>query len=131
MGRQYIGEIGKTDNGVVTVPTHLYDGKNNLPLDIELYQPASSLPEGKEDKEFKKKPQLALELIEKSCLRGSRPGIVLIDSGYGNNKIWAKGHQCQKLLDYAQTLQTQLNDLDWNRIPDTVNQFSGLIRPLA
>jgi SRSO17 transposase len=66
VGRQYIGEIGKTDKGVVTVTTHLYDGKKNLPLDIELYQPASSLPEGKEDKEFKKKPELAMELIEKT-----------------------------------------------------------------
>lgn len=26
VGRQYIGEIGKTDNGVVVVTTHLYDG---------------------------------------------------------------------------------------------------------
>ncbi len=25
--RQYIGEIGKTDNGNVVVTTHLYDGK--------------------------------------------------------------------------------------------------------
>ncbi len=26
VGRQYIGEIGKTDNGVVMVTSHLYDG---------------------------------------------------------------------------------------------------------
>ena len=38
VGRQYIGEIGKTDNGNVVVTTHLYDGKKSLPLDIELYQ---------------------------------------------------------------------------------------------
>jgi len=49
VGRQYIGEIGKTDNGVVVVTTHLYDGKKSLPLDIELYQHASSLPQGKKD----------------------------------------------------------------------------------
>ncbi len=59
MGRQYIGEIGKTDNGIVVVTTHLYDGKKSLPLDIELYQHSSSLPEGKKDIEFKKKPELA------------------------------------------------------------------------
>ena len=33
-GRQYIGEIGKTDNGVVLVTTHLYDGVKSLPLDV-------------------------------------------------------------------------------------------------
>lgn len=85
VGRQYIGEIGKTDNGIVVVTTHLYDGKKSLPLDIELYQHASSLPEGKQDFEFKKKPELALALIDRSLERGYRPGIVLIDAGYGNN----------------------------------------------
>lgn len=85
VGRQYIGEIGKTDNGIVVVTTHLYDGKKSLPLDIELYQHASSLPEGKEDLEFKKKPELALALVDRSSTRGYRPGIVLIDAGYGNN----------------------------------------------
>lgn len=54
VGRQYIGEIGKTDNGNVVVTTHLYDGKKSLPLDIELYQHGNSLTEGKKDPEFKK-----------------------------------------------------------------------------
>lgn len=85
VGRQYLGSIGKTDNGVVVVTTHLYDGVKNIPLDLEIYQPASSLEKGKEDDEFKKKPELALELINKSIKRGYRPKIVLIDAGYGNN----------------------------------------------
>ena len=38
--QQYIGEIGKTDNGIVAVTSHLYDAKKSLPLDIELYQKA-------------------------------------------------------------------------------------------
>lgn len=85
VGRQYLGEIGKTDNGIVTVTTHLYDGKKSLPLDIELYQHSNSLPEGKKDPEFKKKPELAIDLIDRSLARGNKPGMVLIDSGYGNN----------------------------------------------
>ena len=79
VGRQYIGEIGKTDNGNVVVTTHLYDGKKSLPLDIELYQHATSLELGKKAPEFKKKPTLALELIDKSLNRGYRPGIILGD----------------------------------------------------
>ncbi len=85
VGRQYIGEIGKTDNGIVVVTTHLYDGRKSLPLDIELYQHANSLPEAKKDPEFLKKPELALNLIDRTLSRGYRPGIVIIDSGYGNN----------------------------------------------
>ena len=97
VGRQYIGEIGKTDNGNVVVTTHLYDGKKSLPLDIELYQHADSLLEGKEDPEFKKKPALALALIDKSLKRGYRPGIVLIDSSYGNNKSFLLSLEKKKL----------------------------------
>ncbi len=97
VGRQYIGEIGKTDNGNVVVTTHLYDGKKSLPLDIELYQHADSLPEGKEDPKFKKKPELAKTLIDKSLKRGYRPGIVLIDSSYGNNTSFLKDLEEKKL----------------------------------
>ena len=97
VGRQYIGEIGKTDNGNVVVTTHLYDGKKSLPLDIELYQHGNSLPEGKKDPKFQKKPTLALELIDKSLNRGYRPGIVLIDSAYGNNTSFLKELEIKKL----------------------------------
>ena len=103
----------KTENGNVVVTTHLYDGKKSLPLDIELYQHSDSLPEGKKahrplggflrvrteqaDPEFKKKPVLALELIDKSRARGYRPGIVLIDSSYGNNTSFLKDLEERKL----------------------------------
>src|SRR4028118_1018787 len=85
VGRQYLGEIGKTDNGIVVVTTHLYDGKKSLPLDIELYQHASSLPLGEKDIEFQRKSELALALIDRSWKRGYRPGIVLIDADYGKD----------------------------------------------
>jgi DDE superfamily endonuclease len=97
VGRQYIGEIGKTDNGVVAVTTHLYDGKKSLPLDLEIYKHANSLAAGKEDEEFKKKPEIALELIQKSLDRGHKPGIVIIDAGYGNNSSFLKQLESKKL----------------------------------
>ena len=97
IGRQYIGEIGKTDNGVVVVTTHLYDGVKSLPLDAELYQHASSLPEGKKDPEFVKKPDIALKLIDKCLKRGEKPGVVLVDAGYGNNTTFLKQLESKKL----------------------------------
>jgi SRSO17 transposase len=43
VGRQYIGEIGKRDTGIVVVTTHLYDdGSKSLPLHMELYHQADS-----------------------------------------------------------------------------------------
>ena len=50
------------------VTTHLYDGRKSLPLDIELYQHTDSLAEGKQDSEFKKKPELAIKLIDKTLI---------------------------------------------------------------
>lgn len=85
VGRQYIGEVGKTDNGIVVVTTHLYDGRKSLPLDVELYQHADSLASGKQDPEFEKKTELAIKLIDRTIERKYKPGIVLIDAGYGNN----------------------------------------------
>jgi SRSO17 transposase len=97
VGRQYIGEIGKTDNGIVVVTSHLYDGVKSLPLDITLYQHANSLAEGKQDPEFLKKPDIALNLIDQTLKRKYRPGIVIIDSGYGNNTSFLKELENRKL----------------------------------
>jgi len=81
----------------VAVTTHMYDGRKSVPLDVELYQHASSLPEGKEDEEFEKKPELAIKLIERSLARGYRPEIVLVDAGYGNNSTFLKALEERKL----------------------------------
>ena len=87
VGRQYnIGEIGNTDNGIVVVTTHLYDGSKSLPLDIELYHHGDdSLPKGKEEPLFEKKHELGIKLIDLTLSRGYQPGIVIIDAAYGNN----------------------------------------------
>ena len=97
VGRQYIGEIGKTDNGIVIVTTHLYDGVRSLPLDVELYHKADSFPEGKEDKDFIKKPDIGLKLVNQTIERKYRPGIVLIDGGYGNNSTFLQELEKLKL----------------------------------
>ncbi len=85
VGRQYIGEIGKTENGNVIVTTHIYDGIRSFPLDVELYQKAENFEQGEEDPLFQKKPEIAIKLIEKCLERNYVPEVVLIDGGYGNN----------------------------------------------
>lgn len=42
-------------------------------------------------------------------------------------ETWGKEHECQKLLEYATNLQAQLDNFDWDIIPDTVNYFPKLI----
>ena len=113
----YIGEIGKTDNGIVTVTTHLYDGVRSLPLDIALYQHADSLPNGKEDEHFITKPELALSLINQTLRRKYYPGLVLIDGGYGNNSSLLKGLEKLKLNYIA--------GLAKNRLAAVIDQETG------
>ena len=97
VGRQYSGEIGKTDNGVVLLSTQLYDGVRRLPLDVALYQHASSLAQGKEDPAFVKKQDLALQLIDQCLQRNYRPGVTVVDAGYGNNTQFIKQLESRKL----------------------------------
>lgn len=101
VGRQYIGEIGKTDNGVVLLTTYFYDGVRKLPLDVALYQHASSLTEGKADPKFVKKPDLALQLIDKCLERTYRPRVTVIDAGYGNNTPFVKQLESRNLTYIA------------------------------
>ncbi len=62
-----------------------------------MYQHADSLPEGKEDENFVKKPDIALKLINQTIERKYYPGIVLIDGGYGNNSTFLKELENLKL----------------------------------
>ena len=121
VGRQYIGEVGKTDNGIVVVTTHLYDGRKSLPLDIELYQHADSLPEGKKDPEFEKKPELAIKLIDLTLQRGYQPGIVIVDAGYGNNTSFLlelEKRQLKYLGGLAKNRKVTINDQE--NIPQVI-----------
>ena len=68
-----------------------------MPLDVSLYQHASSLPQGKAAPEFIKKPDIALKLIDKCLERGERAGVVLIDAGYGNNSRFLQELETRKL----------------------------------
>jgi len=85
VGRQYIGQIGKVDNGVVMVTSHAFDGVKSVPIDAQLYKHSSSLEGGKEDPEFEKKPNIALALVDRCLGRELRPGLIVLDAGYGNN----------------------------------------------
>ena len=57
--------------------------KKSFPIEIKLYQHSSSLAKGKDDEFFDKKPDIGIELIDRSLSLGLSPGIVLIDGGYG------------------------------------------------
>ena len=83
VGRQYLGSVGKTDNGIVAVTTLWTDGRVHYPLHFAPYTPASRFPGGKNDPRFRTKPQIAVALIEQARAADIPFRAVVADCFYG------------------------------------------------
>jgi hypothetical protein len=92
--RQYLGSVGKTDNGIVAVSSLWADARCYWPLHVVPYEPASRLPRGKSDPGFRTKPKLAAELVRAAQQAGIPFRAVVADCFYGDNEdfIQALGH---------------------------------------
>ena len=85
VARQYLGSVGKTDNGIVAVTSLWADPRCYWPLHLVPYTPASRLPRGKTDPGFRTKPQLAAALVA-AAQRAKIPfRAVVADCFYGDN----------------------------------------------
>lgn len=80
--RQYIGNLGKTENGIVSVNAYGVVDNITYPLIFKIFKPKNRLQEGDT---YKTKPQLAVEIIQELQERGFRIKLVLADSLYGES----------------------------------------------
>src|SRR5512132_3510746 len=85
VARQYLGSLGKTDNGIVAVTSLWADERVYWPIDVVPYTPASRLPKGKRDPAFRTKPQLAVALVNAAQKAGIGFRAVVADCFYGDN----------------------------------------------
>jgi DDE superfamily endonuclease len=85
VARQYLGSVGKIDNGIVAVTSLWADERCYWPIDAVPYTPASRLPGGERDAGFRTKPQLAVELVQAAQRAGVRFRAVVADCAYGDN----------------------------------------------
>ena len=85
VGRQYLNNIGKIDNGVVSVQTVWADEHQYYPLHVEPYTPAHWFTQGNQDVRFRTKPQIAWALIKEAMASGIPFRAVVGDSFYGEN----------------------------------------------
>ncbi|MDB5845410.1 MAG: superfamily endonuclease [Polaromonas sp.] len=69
VARQYLGSVGKIDNGIVAVTTLWADEARYYPLHVMPYTPEKRLAGGKQDPAFCTKPQIALNLVEQAPSR--------------------------------------------------------------
>jgi SRSO17 transposase len=85
VARQYLGSVGKTDNGIVAVSSLWADGRVYWPIEVVPYTPASRLAKGNRDPGFRTKPQLAVELVGAAQKAGIGFRAVVADCFYGDN----------------------------------------------
>lgn len=93
--RQYLGCVGKTANGQVTVSLHGLVGEYDLPLTGQLYLPEAWLREAEqrqqaripEDVGFTTKPEIAQQLLQRVAEWGVPIARVYGDPGYGDVKM--------------------------------------------
>jgi DDE superfamily endonuclease len=83
--RQYLGSVGKIDNGIVAVTSLWADERCYWPAHAVPYTPASRLAKGKRDPGFRTKPQLAVELVAAAQQAGIGFRAVVADCFYGDN----------------------------------------------
>lgn len=93
VGRQYLANLGKIDNGVVSVTSLWADEKVYYPLEVEPYTPADWFERGKDDPEFRTKPQIALSLVEQALAAELPFRAVVADSLYGEHNGFRSGLQ--------------------------------------
>lgn len=80
--RQYIGNLGKTDNGIVAVTAYAVLSGMTFPLMFEIYKPRERLQPG--DK-YLTKPEIAARMMRELQSMGFRFNLVLADSLYGES----------------------------------------------
>jgi len=91
VARQYIGNLGKTENGIVSVNAYGVLGNITFPLIFKIFKPKARL----QNKDvYKTKPQRAREIINELKEIGFNFKLVLADSLYGesDNFIEALNH---------------------------------------
>jgi len=85
VARQYLGSVGKIDNGIVAVTSLWADERVYWPVHVQPYEPASRLPKGTRDPRFRTKPQQAAELVQAARTAGVCFRAVVADCFYGDN----------------------------------------------
>jgi hypothetical protein len=142
VARQYLGSVGKVDNGIVAVTSLWADERLYFPLHVEPYEPAARLPKGKKDPAFRTKPQIGMALVEAARALGLPFRAVVADCTYGESAAF-EGVLREAGLPYVlalkpskdrgaaegefRTLKAAARALRWNG-PDDPQEWTPVVR---
>jgi SRSO17 transposase len=93
VGRQYLGNRGKIENGVVSVSSLWADAGLYYPLAVEPSTPKEWFAHGTADPGFRTKPQIALELVDQARAQDWPFRAVVADCLYGEHHGFTAGLQ--------------------------------------
>lgn len=113
--RQYIGNLGKIENGIVAVTAYGVVDNITLPLLFEVYKPKERL---KSDDIYRSKPEIASQMIRDLIAMGFRFNLVLADSLYGESGSNFINVLYQLKLDFAVAIRS--NHALWQPSGQTV-----------
>lgn len=82
VSRQYIGNLGRTENGIVSVNAYAVVDGITYPLVFKVFKPQARLHQ---EDTYQTKPQLAVAIIQELRAWGFRIKLVLADSLYGES----------------------------------------------
>ncbi len=117
--RQYIGNLGKIENGIVAVTAYGVLNSITLPLLFEVYKPKERiLP----DDTYRSKPEIAAEMIRELQAMGFRFKLVLADSLYGESGCSFIDVLYQLKLDFVVAIRS--NHAVWLPREQTVRSLS-------
>jgi SRSO17 transposase len=91
VSRRYLANLGKIDNGVVSVSSLWADEGVYYPVDVEPYTPAVYFAKGKDDPQFRTKIKIALQLVERALEEGIVFRAMVADSFYGEDRTLRSG----------------------------------------
>src|SRR5579883_1115635 len=99
VARQYCGQTGKQDNCRVAVSLSVATWSSSLPIAYRLYLPEAWTKDKRRRKktaipnhiQFQTKPQIALDQIRQALQQKVPRGVVVADSGYGNDGQFRAG----------------------------------------
>src|SRR5256714_2206200 len=142
VSRQYLANLGKIDNGVVSVSSLWADEGVYYPIDVEPYTPAVYFAKGKDDPQFRTKLKIALQLVERAVQEAIPFRAVVADSFYGEDRGVREGlrglsvpyvlalkpsHAWWHPGDVAGTLQDVAHEAGWESA-ERPGQWVGITR---
>ncbi|BDM78731.1 DDE transposase [Acaryochloris marina MBIC10699] len=101
--RQYLGNLGKVDNGIVAVTAYGVVEHMTLPLMFRVYKPKSRLQSGDV---YHSKPEIAVSMIDELLAHGCQFDLVLADSLYGESGSTFVSHLQALQLPYVVAIRS-------------------------